>query len=98
MPDEHRPPLLRPADHAFDGDQLELVELLNRVLDRGVVIHGEVTIAVADVDLVNLDLTLVLTSVETAAQRALTRLARSETRAGEPRHADVRVLPAAGER
>ncbi|HET9983844.1 MAG TPA: gas vesicle protein [Longimicrobiales bacterium] len=50
-------------------DELTLVELVNRVLDRGVVITGEVTISVAGVDLVFLGLDLLLTSVETAVQR-----------------------------
>lgn len=58
---------VRPSD-----DQLRLVELVNRVLDRGAVITGEVVISVAGVDLVYLGLNLVLTSVETARSRALT--------------------------
>lgn len=45
-------------------DELTLVELLNRVLDRGVVITGEALISVGGVDLVYLGLQLVLTSVE----------------------------------
>jgi hypothetical protein len=43
-----------------------LVELVNRVLDRGVVITGEVTISVAGVELVYLGLNALLTSVSTA--------------------------------
>jgi hypothetical protein len=46
--------------------QLVLAELVNRVLDRGAVITGEVLISVAGVDLVYLGLQVVLTSVETA--------------------------------
>jgi hypothetical protein len=45
-----------------------LLELLNRVLDRGVVISGEVTISVAGVELVYLGLNAVLTSVSTARE------------------------------
>lgn len=45
-----------------------LVELLNRVLDRGVVITGEVTISVAGVELVYLGLNAVLTSISSARQ------------------------------
>lgn len=48
--------------------QLSLVELVNRVLDRGAIIHGEVLISVAGVELVYLGLQLVLTSVETARE------------------------------
>ncbi len=43
-----------------------LVELLNRVLDRGVVLGGDVTLSVAGVDLVFLRLSALLTSVATA--------------------------------
>ncbi len=50
-------------------DELRLVELVNRVLDRGVVVTGEATISVAGVDLVYLGLNLVLSSVETLRRR-----------------------------
>lgn len=50
-------------------DELRLVELVNRVLDRGVVLRGEVTISVAGVDLVFLGLDLLLSSVETMRAR-----------------------------
>ena len=43
-------------------------EVLDRVLNKGVVVAGEVTISVADVDLLYLGLNLVLTSVETARE------------------------------
>lgn len=45
-----------------------LSDLLNRVLDRGLMITGSVTLAVADIDLVQLDLNLVLTAAETATR------------------------------
>ncbi|MBM4080969.1 MAG: gas vesicle protein [Planctomycetes bacterium] len=48
---------------------MSLCETLDRVLNKGVVVAGEVTISVADVDLIYLGLSLVLTSVETARQR-----------------------------
>ncbi len=52
------------------GDEaLDLSDLLNTVLDRGAVLHGEVTIAVADVDLIKLNLGLLLQAVATAEQR-----------------------------
>lgn len=47
-----------------EEEPLILSDLLNRVLDKGVVIGGEVTIAVAGVDLVRLDLRLLLVAVE----------------------------------
>ena len=46
-----------------------LVDLVDRLLDRGVVVSGDVTIAVADVDLIYLGLRALLSSVETASGR-----------------------------
>jgi hypothetical protein len=70
-----------PARRGPDLDELtwaggdephSLVELVNRVLDRGVVLQGDVTISVAGVDLVYLGLNALLTSVSTA-RRTLQR-------------------------
>lgn len=47
-------------------DEITLLELLDRVLDKGVVLSGEVTLSVADVDLVYLGLRVLLSSVEAA--------------------------------
>lgn len=69
----------------LSGDEpLDLSDLLNTVLDRGAVVHGEVTIAVADVDLIKLNLGLLLQAVATAERRALTRdgAASSESLSG----------------
>jgi len=54
-----------------DVEQLEqadlsLLETLDHVLNRGLVIAGEITIAVADIDLIFLGLNVLLSSVETA--------------------------------
>ncbi|MDQ3675007.1 MAG: gas vesicle protein K [Gemmatimonadota bacterium] len=57
------------ADDIFGDDRLELADLLSHVLDKGVVLKGEVMLAVADIDLVRLDLGLLLTAVETAVRR-----------------------------
>lgn len=50
-------------------DRLRLVELLDRVLDKGVVLRGDVTISVAGIDLLYLELNLLLSSVETLRER-----------------------------
>jgi gas vesicle structural protein len=53
-------------EFGFDEEEeLSLLETLDHVLDHGLVIAGEVTIAVADVDLIYLGLNLLLGSVET---------------------------------
>lgn len=62
-----------PAHHDHTDEELGLVELVNRVLDRGVVITGDVLISVAGVDLVYLGLDVLFTSVESARRRLETR-------------------------
>jgi hypothetical protein len=47
-------------------DEISLLEILDHVLNSGVVIHGSLVISLAGVDLVYLGLNVVLTSVETA--------------------------------
>ena len=51
---------------SIDNTPVELSDLINRVLDKGAVIAGSITISVADIDLIQLDLTIVLTAIETA--------------------------------
>jgi hypothetical protein len=51
----------------IDGEnEISLLEILDHVLNSGVVIHGSLVISLAGVDLVYLGLNVVLTSVETA--------------------------------
>lgn len=45
-----------------------LLEILDRVLDKGVVISGDMVISVANVDLIYLGLKVLLSSVETMEQ------------------------------
>ena len=45
--------------------EVTLVELVDRVLDKGVVLSGDITIAVADVDLIYVGLRALLASVDT---------------------------------
>ncbi|MGH7482449.1 MAG: gas vesicle protein [Longimicrobiales bacterium] len=57
---------LEPQEIDADLEQeLTLVELVNRVLDRGVFLRGEVAISVAGIDLVYLGLQVLLSSIET---------------------------------
>ncbi len=75
-PDSMASPVVQSAGQGatldeFSGDDRRLVlsDLLNRVLDQGLVVTGSVTLAVADIDLVQLDLRLVLSAVESAMGR-----------------------------
>jgi hypothetical protein len=53
-----------------DAERLVLSDLINRVLDKGVVISGHVTISVADIDLIAVDLRVLISSIQTAITRA----------------------------
>lgn len=48
--------------------RITLLETLDRLLNKGVVIVGDVTLSVADVDLIFVGLRLLLSSVETARE------------------------------
>ncbi len=55
------------VEYRFDeNEQVALCEAIDRILNKGVVIVGEATISVANVDLIYLGLQVVLSSVETA--------------------------------
>jgi hypothetical protein len=80
------------ADEEFgidEDEELSLLETLDHVLDRGLVIAGEVTIAVADVDLVYLGLNLLLGSVETVDRVLGERERRAELLSEGARPADI---------
>jgi hypothetical protein len=49
--------------------QVTLLDLLDRLLGGGVVIHGHITLAAADIDLVTLDLGVLVAAVDKAARR-----------------------------
>jgi hypothetical protein len=51
---------------AAEAKDVTLLELLDRVIDHGVILSGDITISVADVDLIYLGLRILLTSVERA--------------------------------
>jgi hypothetical protein len=52
---------------SIEGDEeTSLLEILDHVLNSGVVIHGSIVISLAGVDLVYVGLSVILTSVETA--------------------------------
>lgn len=55
-----------PRDRVVHPGQVGLVDLLDRLLAGGVVIRGQVRLAAADVDLVDLDLAILLAAVEKA--------------------------------
>lgn len=63
--------------HGEELSELSFLEILDHTLNRGLVIAGEITIAVADIDLVFVGVNLLLGSVETI-NRVLDTRAHSE--------------------
>ena len=53
-----------PAERPLE-QQITLLELVDRVLNKGVVLSGDITLSVADVDLVYVGLRVLLASVGT---------------------------------
>jgi hypothetical protein len=49
-----------------DDDQISLVDILDHVLNQGVIVRGNLVISLAGVDLVYIGLDVILTSIETA--------------------------------
>jgi hypothetical protein len=47
-------------DRAPSSQPVTLVDLIDRVLAGGVVVHGQVTLAVADIDLIDVDIALLV--------------------------------------
>jgi hypothetical protein len=58
--------IISESGEPVDEAELSLLETLDHVLNRGMVIAGEITISVADFDLSYLGLNVLLSSVETA--------------------------------
>jgi hypothetical protein len=70
------PQLLVSAATPRTEDDISLLDVLDHVLNSGVVIQGSLVISIAGVDLVYVGLNVVLTSVETAMRS----IAKSERR------------------
>ncbi len=59
------------AEAAIPADEerrITLCETLDRVLNKGVVVGGEIVISVADIDLIYLNLQVLLASIDTAVR------------------------------
>ena len=57
-------------DNVIDRSKdITILELLDRVLNKGVILTGDIVISVADIDLVYLGVKLMLSSVETMEKR-----------------------------
>jgi hypothetical protein len=63
----------------WENTDFSLLETLDHVLNRGLVIAGEITISVADIDLIFVGLNVMVSSVETAQE--VLRRRQMETKA-----------------
>ena len=50
---------------------LTLIDLLDRILDKGVIINGDITVSIGKVELLSLKINLVIASLETAKRYGL---------------------------
>jgi len=55
--------------HAIDSTNL--ADILERVLDKGIVIAGDIKISIADVDLLNIKIRLLVASVDKAMEMGI---------------------------
>ncbi len=73
------------ASYPLQATDVTLAETLDRVLDTGAVLRGDIVISVANVDLLYLDIRLLLSAVDTALrngaidEHALSRYSSSST-------------------
>jgi hypothetical protein len=71
---------------ASNGDtNTSLLDLIDNLLNNGVVLQGELILGVANVDLVYVQLSLLLSAVDRIVGPQPTRKARSRTRLRRPR-------------
>ncbi len=59
------------------AERIALVDLLDRLLAGGVVVSGEITLSIADVDLVTISLRALIASVSSVVEPALAAEARA---------------------
>jgi hypothetical protein len=69
--ESHNPHRVSPPPSATRQKDIALIELLDRLLDGGVVLAGDITLAVADVDLVYVGLRALVSSVAAAERKGV---------------------------
>jgi hypothetical protein len=65
----HRNALANPARTGPRMAQVTLIDLLDRLLQGGIVIQGDIVLSAADIDLVAVDLRLIVAAVDKLASR-----------------------------
>ena len=68
----------------WESTDVSMLETLDHVLNRGLVIAGEITISVADIDLIFVGLNVMVSSVETAQEVLRKRQTEAKLSSNEP--------------
>ncbi|HJU14673.1 MAG TPA: gas vesicle protein [Candidatus Nitrosotalea sp.] len=71
--------------------QLTIVDLVDRILDKGVVITGDITVSIVGVDLLSLKINLVIASLETAKRYGI-KLPWEKLEKVQPKKAPAKTL------
>lgn len=69
--------------------QLTIVDLVDRILDKGVVLTGDITVSIVGVDLLSLKINLVIASLETAKRYGI-KLPWEKWEKAQPRKVTVK--------
>ena len=72
--------------------QLTIVDLVDRILDKGVVLTGDITISIVGVDLLSLKINLVIASLETAKRYGV-KLPWEKWEQTRPKKVSVKKIP-----
>jgi hypothetical protein len=72
-----------------EAREVTLLDLVDRAVDHGVILAGDITIAVADIDLIYLGLQVLLASVERVEKLRAERERTMEREVHEDLHANV---------
>jgi len=74
--------------------QLTIVDLVDRILDKGVVITGDITVSIVGVDLLSLKINLVIASLETAKRYGI-KLPWEKMEKIQPKKVEMKVTKSA---
>ncbi|MGL4488040.1 MAG: gas vesicle protein GvpJ, partial [Rhizobiaceae bacterium] len=99
----HMPPTWQPPEGNLIMSQLQnplrsdgLADILERVLDKGIVIAGDVSISLVGIELLNIRLRLIIASVDKAKEMGINWWEHDPTLTNSARH-DANLLTAAEE-
>jgi hypothetical protein len=81
-----RPSPARPYSPAGQRQQANLGDILERVLDRGVVIAGDIRVNLLDIELLTIKLRLIIASVDTAKEMGIDWWEHDPWLTGRDRH------------